>query len=197
MLNSNTTTTVSMAQMEWVAMSLGSRRNTRSVVNASAVATFAANTGLRGSLRANAHISAAAARAASRSRSPNPFASVACPHTSSRPAAAPVRRAGTPQSNESGISGSRTPRRSCADRSEPSSGRLDGGDPIAPRGDRGLSLPAFVPSLRTRRAVCVRSAPPVLSEANRDPRSFRSRVGFRVRFPPPYPSRSPWLSKSC
>nr|CAB3450975.1 unnamed protein product [Digitaria exilis] len=116
-------------------MSLGSRRKTSSVMSASATATFAANTGFRGSLRANSHISAPAAPTASaaiRSRAPTPVAAPSStPHAAYSPPP-PGPAPGTPQSNES--SGSRAARWSSVDRSVPSfggsGGRPAGSGPI-------------------------------------------------------------------
>jgi len=72
MLNSKTTTTVRIAQMEWLTMSRGSRRKTSSEMSASASATFPANTGFRGSARANVHSSATAPHAAPHQRATAP-----------------------------------------------------------------------------------------------------------------------------
>ncbi|CAD6339576.1 unnamed protein product [Miscanthus lutarioriparius] len=68
MLNSKTTTTVRIAQTEWLTMSRGSRRKTSSEMSAS----LPANTGFRGSARANAHSSATAPHAAPHQRATAP-----------------------------------------------------------------------------------------------------------------------------
>ena len=150
MLNSKTTTTVSMAHTEWLAISLGSRRKTSSVMSASATATFAANTGFRGSLRANAHISTASARTAWATRRRRPTTPLAEPSSTPHAACSP---SGTPQSNAS--SGSRAPPRwSSVDRRVPScggiGGRPTGSAPIASTIKRSRRRRAWLKFLRPR-----------------------------------------------
>jgi hypothetical protein len=122
MLNSKTTTTVRIAQTEWLTMSRGSRRKTSSEMRASASATFPANTGFRGSARAKAHSSATAPHAAPHQRATTPPARRSRPSLGScspSPAMPPWEVVGRVQAEES--SGTAAPRwSSSVDHSDPS-----------------------------------------------------------------------------